>query len=310
MVELWTCAHGGMSKAVVEALGLDGWHNWGWWPAVPQDGERCVPLASLRWNELPSNWPESLMAMIGNEPTNPTKDGDGYLGRARAAGYHAGGLAQLVGMESGQDADHLPLTIAGNFWAGDLSKQPGTCYDGTPETRDAGPEYWNEYFTGWQSNYPDFDAWGIHYYTRSKPANFDLARCISILEEYHAWHGGDVYLTELGVEEYRFDVDACCDFLDKLVNWAMTKPWMRAICWCQWPEMGSDARLALPDWRGPNLTPLGRHYRDLGRMIRATEPVEPPEPSEPHLETVELMSDSSWILDGYQYDVRVTRRRL
>ncbi len=319
MLELWTCAHGGLIQQEVDVLELDRWHNWGSWQGVPP-GPGRIPLASLRLNELPSNWPKGAgLVMVGNEPQNPGRDGDGYLGRARAAGYHAANLGQLIAMESGQDGDHFPLLVAGNFWAGDLTRQRGTCYDGTPQTKDAGIEYWNEYFTGWHSNYSDFDAWGIHYYTRGKPPVFDADRCIRILQEYHDWHGGDVYLTELGMEAYRFakdddehesDLAACKAFLDKLIHWAMTKPWMRAICWCQWPHRGSDARLVTDDWRR-ELTPLGRHYRDLGRFIRASEtpPATDPPDEEDKPVTWELLSRHEFEVPPTDELYRVTVER-
>ena len=265
-MQLWVCAHGGVSYAELRALEManqDVWgHNWGSPNGQPAG---VVPLLSLR-KAAPSTWPwASALALYGNEPQMPGPDGDGYTFRAFDAGRMAG---ELMGtMPVGKTA------IVGNFFCADVSKVAGTCYDGKPPTSDAGPLYWSEYMDSLERvinpvKLEDVGK-GIHYYTRSE--TFDAKRCIGILEEYHADWGGPVYLTELGVEPYRFGLAKCIEFLDELVDWALTKPWMAAICWSEWPDYGSDARL----WRNGQVTPLGEFYRSLAQEVRAQALPEP-----------------------------------
>ena len=266
-LELWTCADQGVTRAEIDALGATGWHNWGSWKTVPS-GPGRVPLVSLKLDKLPIlGTVSSGLVMLGNEPQMPPPDGDGYTNAARDAGVRARLLASDLVFET--------TAILGNFFCADQSKQAGTCYDGTVQTIDAGPAYWAAYHSGYYpttSTWPKAVGWGIHYYTRG--ATFDVNRLIAILGEYHAWCNGDVYLTELGVEPWGFDTQACMGFMEQLVMWAVGKPWMRAICWCQWPTRYADSGL----YKNGSLTPLGVYWRDLGERIKGLTPVVDPPP--------------------------------
>jgi len=263
-LELWTCADKGVSVAEVDALGVSRWHNWGSFRSIPS-GPGRVPLVSLRLDAVPilDTGPGDLV-MIGNEPQMPPPDGDGYTGDPLEAGIKAGILAHYI--------DHELVLIPGNFFCSDMSKMAGTCYTGDVETNDAGPDYWEAYYRKFITARTDGCAWGIHYYTRG--ATFDVNRLIAILGEYHAWCNGDVYLTELGVEPWGFDTQACMGFMEQLVMWAVGKPWMRAICWCQWPTRYADSGL----YKNGSLTPLGVYWRDLGERIKGLTPVVDPPP--------------------------------
>jgi len=297
-LELWTCAHNGVTQAEVDALGVARWHNWGSFRSIP-GGPGRVPLVSLRLDAVPilDTGPGDLV-MFGNEPQMPPPDGDGFTSGPHKAGYQAGWLGSRVG---GQ-------IIVGNFFCADESKMAGTCYDGAAQTANAGPEYWEAYRGGlfseaWSMDFQE--SWGIHYYTRTN--TFDAQRCIGILEEYHEWCQGDVYLTELGVEPWGFDVVACMGFMDQLVMWAVGKPWMRAICWSQWPTRHSDSGL----WQNDHLTPLGIYWRDLGERIKGLGPVvDPPEPGASQWELVSQYPFESIQSDGQASDTfRVTIER-
>jgi len=296
-LELWSCAHGGIEDPEAEALELDRYHNWGSF----MRGD--VPLISLKPGPRYPSWPYGDRLMIANEPNNQQQDG--YCGRGWEAGQRAAQLARMV-------PQGVSNAIAGNFFCGDLNKVTvngdATCYTGNKDTRSAGRTYWQKFKDGWQWDLDDDDdanplMWGLHWYERATPPAFDWPRCCQVLSEFVEWASPvPVAITEFGVEEWGWDYARGAAFMEKAVTWCAEND-VAVFAWCQWPSRWAKAGL----WRSNALTPLGRHYRDLGRMIRAGEP---PEPDEPHLETVELMSDSSWIIDGYQYDVRVTRRRL
>ena len=295
MMEFWSCAHGGISEAEAVALELDRYHNWG------SFGQKDVPLISLKPSPRYPSWPYGDRIMFANEPNNEQQDG--YCGRGWDAGERAGELARGIpqGVEN---------AIIGNFFCGDVNKvwcgDSASCYNGNRDTNSGGPTYWEDFKDGWlYSVGVDPLMWGVHWYERSTPPKFDWPRCRDVLAEFVEWASPvPVAITEFGVEEWGWDYKKGAAFLQQAIVWCAEHD-VAVFSWCQWPSRWAKAGL----WRSNALTPLGRHYRDLGRFVRATEPAEPPEPSEPQPSEWELVKSVEFPVSETQETYRVTVER-
>jgi len=290
------CAHEGATPQELEALKPDLYHNWGSGHILPA-GPGRVLLYPLSATQPPIGVYGAKRLLFSNEPNNPDlKAGDGYYRRPRAAGRKAASLY----LET-----HPDLAVFGNFFAGDWESPsyPGSCYDGTRDTIEAGPRYWDVFRDGCASMNMLPQVYGIHYIWREEPMpDFDPHRVIDLLVEFHDWAGTDVWLTELGCNVYRFNIKALKLCLTTLLAWAETAPWLKAIFWSEFPSRYSDSGL----WRPSGITDLGKHWLKLHRG--EIELPEEPGEEEPDEEEGETVIEANWEDQNWRYEVLVKRQ--